>query len=216
MRATYINTWVQAVPIHLREAIPVVPKTEFNPAVHCKEGLCVLGKIEDFKAVLADKSLPKERRQEALVFLVHLVGDLHQPLHCATRDDNGGNGLKVKYLGHSGNHLNLHSVWDDNLVHEVMVDVDPLKTAAKLNEGIAAADRTAWQSGKPKNWMMESYEAARTKSYLQGDGETPLPTTGTPNLDEDYVKRNKAVVAEQLKKGGIRLAKVLNDALAPQ
>jgi hypothetical protein len=50
---------------------------------------------------------------------------------------------------------------------------------------------------------------------MQPDG-TPLPKTGHPNLDENYVKKNKVVVAEQLKKGGIRLARVLNDALDPE
>src|SRR5581483_8517591 len=194
---------------------PVDPKTEFNPSLHCKQGQCVVAKIEEFKAVLADKSLPKERRQEALVFLVHLVGDIHQPLHCATRNDTGGNDLKVKYLGQLGHHLNLHSVWDGHLVNEILIQVDPIQTAAKLNESITDDEKNSWQKMVTKQWMMESYEIARTKAYRQADGETSLATTGHPNLDQAYIDANRKVVAEQLKKGGLRLAKVLNDALAP-
>jgi hypothetical protein len=195
--------------------IPVDLKTAFDPAIHCKDDQCNLGKIDEFKTVFASKSMPKVRRQEALVFLVHLVGDLHQPLHCATRDDRGGNGLSVTYLGKTGHHLNLHSVWDDNLVHEAMTSPDPLKTAAKFNDDISGDNKKEWQKGATKDWMLESYELARTKSYMQGDSDTPLPKTGVPDLDDAYVKKGKQIVTLQLKKGGIRLAKILNDALDP-
>ena len=116
--------------------------------------------------------------------------DLHQPLHCATRGDTGGNGLKVKYLGHSGHHLNLHSVWDDNLVHEAMSDSDPIKAAGKFNDALSDDEKKQWQTGPAKDWMMESYELARTKSYMQSDGQTPLAKSGEPNLDAGYVKQN--------------------------
>ena len=59
----------------------------------CQTEKCVISAIEDYKALLADKNQTKKSRQEALAFLVHFVGDLHQPLHCATRDDTGGNDL---------------------------------------------------------------------------------------------------------------------------
>src|SRR5262249_34342485 len=138
---------------------------------------------------------------------------LHQPLHCATRDDIGGNKLTVTYLGNSGHHLNLHTVWDSNLVRENLFAFDPVKTAEKFNGIIQDADRQAWGKTGTKDWMMESYKLARTRAYRKGDAW--LPKDGTPDLDEDYIKINKAVVAIQLKKGGIRLATILNEALAP-
>jgi hypothetical protein len=195
--------------------IPVEPKTDFDANKFCVGGQCALAKIEEFKAILADKTLNKVRRQEALVFLVHLVGDLAQPLHCANRNDTGGNDLKVTYLGHSSFHLNLHSAWDGNLVNENLIGFDPIKTAEKFNEGIGDEDRKKWQQGSVKDWMMDSYEIACTKSYKEADGQTQLAKTGHPNLDEAYVQKNKKVVADQLKKGGVRLAKVLNETLAP-
>ncbi len=195
--------------------IPVEPKTDYDPAIHCKDQQCALERIEQFKKVLADKTQPKKKRQEALLFLVHLVGDLAQPLHCATRGDNGGNGLKVSYLGNDGHHLNLHAVWDINLVRENLVSFDPMKTAASFNDSIKDEERQEWAKKGTKEWMMESYELARTKAYRKADGDTSLPKVGTVDLDETYVKQNRDVVALQLKKGGIRLAKVLNDALTP-
>jgi hypothetical protein len=193
--------------------IPVKPKTAFDPKKHCK-GYCALAKIEDFRIVLADKTLARERRQEALVFLVHITGDLHQPLHCATRNDTGGNDLKVSYLGTTDPHMNLHSVWDGNLVHDAMPSPDPIKSAEKYNKEVSDADKAAWAKTAARDWMLESYEIARTKAYFLADG-TELPEAGRPNLDKDYVAKNKVIVASQLKKGGIRLAKLLNDALDP-
>jgi hypothetical protein len=196
--------------------IPVEPPFQGNPMQFCPNSDCVIAKIDEFKTVLASKTLPKKRRQEALVFLVHLVGDLHQPLHCATRNDTGGNDLHVKYLGSAGHHpIVLHGVWDGNLVHEAMSGANPVTSAESMNTAITAQNRTNWQAGTIKDWAMESYALARDHAYMQGDGVTSLPTSGKPNLDQAYVNRNKPVVTMQLQKAGIRLAKLLNDALTP-
>jgi hypothetical protein len=96
-----------------------------------------------------------------------------------------------------------------------MVGFSAIATADKLNESITAGDLTAWQGGTTKAWMLESYDLARTSAYrVKPDGDW-LATTGPVNLDEVYVTANKKVVAMQLKKGGARLAQVLNDALKP-
>jgi hypothetical protein len=192
--------------------IPVSPAFDGDPLTFCQEAKCVISAIEDFKVTLASKTLPKARRQEALAFLVHFVGDLHQPLHCATRNDRGGNGLHVTFLGTSGHHsMNLHSVWDDNLVKVSMPTPNAFTSGTKLNEAIKDEERTAWQAGTTKDWAMESYGLARKVSY-QSRGMM-LPTTGEPDLDQAYVDKAKPVVVSQIKKAGIRLAKVLNDAL---
>jgi S1/P1 Nuclease len=103
----------------------------------CKEGQCVIGQITRFQTVLADKTAKSDDRLEALIVLVHLVGDEQQPLHCADRKhDGGGNSLKVKFLGRGGNHLNLHSVWDDNLVQTAMGSLDAIDFANQLSAGI--------------------------------------------------------------------------------
>ena len=195
--------------------IPVEPAFTGDPLTFCQQDKCVIDAIEDFKVVLASKTLPKVRRQEALAFLVHFIGDLHQPLHCATRDDRGGNGLHVKFLGSSGHHnMNLHSVWDGNLVHTIMPSANAFSSGTTLNQSITAQEKHDWQAGTTKKWAMESYHLARTVAYTRTDG-TMLPTTGTPNLNQAYVDQAKPVVVSQIKKAGIRLAKVLNEALKP-
>jgi hypothetical protein len=186
----------------------------YDPERDCKDGSCVVERIEVFKKTLADKTKPSQDRLEALMFLVHLVGDLHQPLHCATRNDRGGNDLPVGFLGHAGNHLNLHAVWDENLVQACMGHLEPYDYAGRLNAEIQGSDRSDWQTGEAKDWAWESHQAAVKRAYADADGH-PLPKNGHPNLDDAYVAKGKEVVAVQLKRGGIRLARILNDALAP-
>jgi hypothetical protein len=185
----------------------------FDPETHCPQQNCVIEQVNRFKGVLAKKDAKADDRLEALIFVVHLVGDMHQPLHCATRNDRGGNSLNVRFLGHRGNHLNLHSVWDDNLVKSGMKRQDRLNYAYDLNTRISDANRTGWKTGTPKEWALESHKLAETAAYTDSN-DKPLPTMGVPNLDDAYVKRGTKVVEEQLQKGGVRLAAILNEALS--
>jgi hypothetical protein len=185
--------------------------TEFDPAKHCKNKNCVIDAIERFKKVLADKEAKAVDRKEALLFLVHLVGDLHQPLHSAERNgDHGGNKLLVNYPGQDRHHPNLHQVWDTNLVRENLGDLTPLDYAWRLNMGIKSEFKDKVGKGTVKDWAWETHELAVKHAYRNADGEE-LPREGLVELDEAYVKKNKAVVRDQFLKGGIRLAKVLND-----
>jgi hypothetical protein len=182
----------------------------YDPQRDCKGGQCVIDRIAQFQKVLAGNG-PADERLEALTFLVHLVGDLHQPLHCTTNNDRGGNDLAVHFLGHTGNHLNLHSVWDSNLVVAALKGLEPLDFANRLNIQIKQADRSAWRVGTPVDWANEAHAVAQRCAYRDAKGD-PLPTKGQPNLDEAYVDRGVEQVTLQLQKGGVRLAKVLNDA----
>jgi hypothetical protein len=185
----------------------------FDPATHCPEQNCVIDQVNRLKGVLAKKDGKADDRLDALTFLVHLVGDMHQPLHCATRDDHGGNGLKVRFLGNRGNHLNLHSVWDENLVRAAMKRKDRLDFAYDLNTRITDDNRKSWKEGTPKDWALESHKLAETAAYCDSKGK-PLPKMGEPDLDQPYVDRGTKTVSEQLQKGGVRLAALLNEALS--
>jgi hypothetical protein len=95
--------------------IPVDAET-FDEGRDGKNGNNVIDKIGDFEKVLVDKTAPIEKRAEALKFLVHLVGDPHQPLHCADRHgDRGGNSRLVFYLDRP-RATNLHMVWDSTIL----------------------------------------------------------------------------------------------------
>ncbi len=84
----------------------------YDPAKHANEGDNVIDAIERFAKVLADVKAPRADRVEALKFLVHFIGDLHQPLHCADRNgDKGGNARLVFFPGRK-KAVSLHTVWD--------------------------------------------------------------------------------------------------------
>ena len=79
---------------------------------NCPDGDCVTAQVDCLSRVLADRSRPQRERLEALAFLTHFVGDLHQPLHVGENDDRGGNDVAATFDGMSGPRLNLHGLWD--------------------------------------------------------------------------------------------------------
>jgi hypothetical protein len=169
--------------------------------------------ITRWKKVLADKTAPALQRKSALRFLVHFLGDIHQPLHCTDRNDRGGNDVKVSFMGIHDNHMNLHSVWDNNLVEVAREGQDPLDYAHKLHTAITAAQAASWEAAaEPKAWANEAHALAVKVAYPT---DAPAGGTGVVHLDSAYVKVARPVVELQLKRAGVRLAKVLNEALAP-
>jgi S1/P1 Nuclease len=89
-----------------------------RPAVIAQPGSCVVAKINEFSKVLTDKSATRDQRADALKFIVHFVGDIHQPIH-AVREARGGNGIHVRFLGDDrcGRYdCNLHGVWDTDMI----------------------------------------------------------------------------------------------------
>ena len=89
----------------------------YDPGVDCKPdpkaGDCIINAIDRARKTLADCGKPAEDRTEALKFLVHFVGDVHQPLHTADRNDHGGNDVQVTFFGQP---MKLHAVWDTGLI----------------------------------------------------------------------------------------------------
>src|SRR5262249_48901498 len=89
---------------------------DYQPARDCQRtprGDCIIAALERERAVLADHGATDQRRSEALRFVVHLIGDLHQPLHCADDGDHGGNAVDVTFLGRPER---LHAVWDGGIL----------------------------------------------------------------------------------------------------
>lgn len=180
----------------------------------CRNGDCVLTKLPHFIDVLRDAKAHAEDRQQALRFVVHLVGDAHQPLHCAERNkDRGGNLVRVKLPFDEGGHApvtNLHSVWDTDLVREAMGGLSWSDFADRLDAQISREQRKAWANGDLKTWVLDANKLARDKAYadvpLNGAQAVPVPLT------QEYLNANAEVVREQLQRAGVRLAKILNDA----
>lgn len=192
-----------------------------------EDGLNIVDQITYWRGELARKRVPRSRKLDALRFLVHFVGDVHQPLHCAYRyNDAGGNFIPVQSF--QGAHFtldpntpmdrlpNLHSVWDEYLVYEMMDGLDPARVARQLIGEITPEMEKQWTAGDPLAWALESHQLARDRAYLWSDG-THLPFTwGRPGMDltrENYIDVSLPVAREQLQKAGVRLAHLLNTTL---
>lgn len=153
--------------------------------------------IGRFTEVLKNKKSTLEEKQQAIKFLAHFVGDIHQPLHVGKPGDKGGNDVKVKWFQEE---TNLHHVWDENLIElqklsytEYVVMLDRLKKDEI--EKIQADDISVW---------IKEAIAARPQVYDIGSDA---------KLGYDYNFKNIKLLNERLVKAGLRLAKILNDCL---
>ena len=148
-----------------------------------------------FSATLRDRTASPEDKRMALRFIIHICGDLAQPLHSGNGTDRGGNDLKVTWFGKP---TNLHSVWDSLLVDDEQLSFSELATW--LNARITRADVKAWSSADPAVWLADNV-TVRDQLY---------PPTGDTALSYRYVYDNTPRLELQLEKGGIRLATYLN------
>jgi hypothetical protein len=164
---------------------------------------CVVDRIEIFERVLADINAPHDQRVEALKFVVHLVGDIHQPLH-AIGEARGGNEIHISEFGSQTcgtRPCNLHFTWDIGLLeHSGRHDA---KEYAAFLDGLISA-RNMWKEpeGTPEEWANQSFQLA--KKVWVNDGDV---------VDEAYYRASMPILNDQLAIAGIRLAKVLNETL---
>lgn len=137
----------------------------------------------------------------ALKFLVHFVGDIHQPMHAGRAVDRGGNDVKVDFFY---DRTNLHVVWDELLIRRAR---SPWREyAAELHRRITPQKAAQWRRNMDVGeWAMESARLAASHAY-------PVPRDG--QLGEAYFDRNRPVVEERLSMAGVRLAAVLNGVFA--
>lgn len=181
---------------------------------------CVVQKIEEFRRVLADKALPDRERAKALTFLLHFVGDVHQPLHAAQHNNDQGGNLVYIVTGQAKNGSNLHSFWDTATVGRL--GSSPESIAAVLVPDISASDIAAWRHGSAREWAMESYKLAhdlayRTPSKTRSctikarDGSSKVETCIV--LDNTYRANAAGAAQHQLEAAGVRLAWVISEAL---
>ena len=161
--------------------------------------------LKDPNASVADKRL-------ALRFIVHLVGDLHQPLHVGKCCDKGGNDVKVSWFGKA---TNLHAVWDSQLLDEEQLSFTEL--AAKLERHISPLEVVKWWDANPRDWITESAELRDTlypppakPRVGENDKDQPL----LPELSYSYVYKFTPLMEQRLSQGGVRLAAYLDAIFA--
>lgn len=126
----------------------------------CPNNDCVIAQIQIKKGVLTDPSQPKREKVRALKFLIHFVGDLHQPLHTADDADRGGNDKLVRFRNKK---MKLHAVWDGLIEKEVVED--PREFATRLQTDITTAKAKTWALGDETDWAMEGYKIAKETIY---------------------------------------------------
>jgi len=154
----------------------------------CADTFCIVEAILEQKAILEDPGASVSDRRDALKFIGHFVGDIHQPLHAGYSDDRGGNSVRV--LIH-GENWSLHSYWDSGFLARNETGWE--KIARDLRFDIRAIDRTMWKSADPADWANESFRIVEDHVYL-----FPLAL----QVDDEYYFRNIHTVEEQLKKAG--------------
>lgn len=181
----------------------------FSLTEPCKDGNCVSAQIERDVATLRDRHAPQKDKVQALVFLIHFVGDLHQPLHAGEKNDKGGNDVLATYGIYSPPRFNLHSIWDGPLAERAAT------TGGSLVHRYAPAVRAKVAAGDVTDWSRESWQLAHDVVYtsaLHGDPCAPSPAHVT--LSDAEIDSLVPAARLQLERGGLRLAKLLDKAFA--
>lgn len=192
---------------------------DFHAADENKDTGLLLSQIDKQLAILENPKAGKAERSQALKFVIHLVGDVHQPLHVGAAGDKGGNACRVTWHGRNSN---LHTVWDSEIIDRTQLSYTELADFASQSR--TPQQTRAWRAGDAGVWAAES-KALRSRIYPQ---EVQMPTTplshltycgpsvapeAMPALGYEYSERFLPAVYERIYQAGIRLAMLLDAAL---
>ena len=185
-----------------------------SPDDYCPNGACVTAQARAEMKTLEDPGASAADKRLALIMLVHFVGDMHQPLHCAEEleagvSDRGGNLKRVTFDGDKSGKLNLHSLWDH--VIEPTDSFDPVELSRRLESDLQGKDVSSWLEGDViSRAAMESFQIAKTQIY------PAYHAPGGSSIDAAYQSRMQPVAFERLEMAGVRLAALIEQALAAQ
>lgn len=172
----------------------------YDAARHCHGGDCVVEALAAQVAILRDRSRPDAERLQALKFVVHLVGDVHQPLHAGYARDRGGNDFQVNFRGRGGN---LHSLWDSTLLGSRGVGETAYYLRLRLSSAAKPQTDDAFSAAAPAHW------AGQSCAIVVQPGFYPPRA----RIDDSYVTKYRPVAERQLQRAGARLAVLLNGIL---
>lgn len=214
------NRFAFSAPWHYQNISVCEP---FDITAKCWNGDCVTAQIPRQQAILADRSRPPQERLQALAFLVHLIGDMHQPLHLGDKSDLGGNRVRAAYGFKSSDRMNLHGIWDGELAERALTEPPAIAPAV-----ITAAQRRDWTGGPAETaakvaiWARETWEISRRVAYpeLRDYPDTcPIPADARPQtvrgtVTPAYVATATPALRDQVAKAGTRIALIVEAALA--
>lgn len=202
-----VSIWADSVRNEMPETspwhyvnIPVIDSV-YRPDRHCPQ-VCVIKAFERQEAILADRTRPDHERAVALKWVVHLIQDLHMPLHVGDRGDRGGNDVQVTFMGRA---TNLHALWDSGMIDAL--DHTPQSLASQIrSDARRHPDLATLAAGGVIEWAMDSHRVARELVYHA------LPADLA--VDRRYLDTVRPAMQLQLLRASVRLATVLDRALA--
>ena len=174
----------------------------FEPPRDCKGNNCIVTQTNLLYQVLANPDRDPADRAKALKFVVHFVGDLHQPMHASPRDDKGGNDYQIS-LGGEG--TNLHRIWDGTILERR--DLAAADYAEALLDAPLPPDPTLSSDRPVLEWALESCRLVEAGRIYPPEGEHVV--------DAAFLDERLPLAEQRLREAGLRLAELLNHALAP-
>lgn len=220
------SPWLHFSKFNKQHFLNVDRNTKTIPASACHDD-CVISGIES-EAAAVKSAADDQERAEALIFLGHFVGDVHQPLHVSFESDQGGNLIRPVTGGFypippkrpnqtEEPQLNLHSVWDGAIIRKAMGTESWKAFADHLEKKITHAERTKWTATKPLEWAQESFDITTEKDmeYCKEDSAGCESFGQGRVLGSKYQHEFAGVVDKRLQQAGARLAAEIHEALAP-
>ena len=169
----------------------------YNLVRDCAANNCVVAQILRDEHILSDPRASAPDKAEALRFLIHFAGDLHQPLHAADRHDDGGGKVMLRWRN---KRLSLHQMWDRDVVEAL--GRDSVQIGVQIDSQLSPQQKAQIRAGAPADWANESFGMAANEIYAK------LPAG--KRVVDDYPDRESAVARLQLARAGLRLAAILN------
>ncbi len=202
-----VSTWPDEVrgqpayrhtaPWHYINLPPGLSFADFEGKVNGMVQENVYSALQQQEQILGSPASTRPQKIEALKYIVHFIGDLHQPMHVSREEDKGGNTIQLNY---DGNGTNLHALWDSKLIDHQGLTFEQMAAAY---DHATPAQIKQWQSDPLIRWIWESYQAS-TKLYAEVD------TMKSRAIDDSYYEAHIGIVQDRIEKAGIRLAGVLN------
>ena len=172
----------------------------YDAARACAGGDCVVAAIDAQAAILADRRRPDAERLQALKFIVHFVGDAHQPMHAGYARDRGGNTVQVNLHGKGSN---LHALWDSRLLASSRLDEDAYERKLRLDPARLPAETGPYTPAAPAVWVEQSCRIATAPGVYPPKAK----------IDDGYLQRHRPTAESQVRLAGSRLAATLNASL---
>lgn len=173
----------------------------YHARENCKDGNCVVGAIERQVKILTDRKASPDQRTNALRFVIHFVGDVHQPLHAGFSNDRGGNDFQIRNRREGDN---LHGFWDQDLIRAARGKLEVMAHVGDLLQQDGPDGEFGWQRRAAGSWAEQSCRIVQQPDFYPPRGR----------IDDDYIRRHAPTADTQLEFAGHRLARLLNSVLA--